>query len=81
MIARKQQDNPRRYPNVDYGAHKEVGIAAGLAYSADGKELSSMGVTAADYDHDGWMDLFVTTFADDNYVLFHNDGKGLFSDV
>ena len=27
------------------------------------------------------MDIFVTTFAMDNYVLFHNDGKGFFSDV
>ena len=69
------------YRNNGNGTFREIGIAAGLAYSADGKELSSMGVAAGDYDHDGWMDLFVTTFADDNYVLFHNDGKGLFSDV
>ena len=40
-----------------------------------------MGVAVGDYDNDGRTDLFVTTFANDNYVLFHNDGKGLFSDV
>ena len=34
-----------------------------------------MGVAVGDYDHDGLMDIFVTTFAMDNYVLFHNDGK------
>ena len=39
-----------------------------------------MGVAVGDYDNDGRMDLFVTTFANDNYVLFHNEGKGAFSD-
>ena len=40
-----------------------------------------MGIAVGDYDHDGNMDIFVTTFANDNYILFHNDGRGLFSDV
>jgi len=69
------------YRNRGNGTFEEVGAAAGVAFSADGKEMSSMGVAVADYDGDGWMDIFVTTFSDDNYILFHNDGKGLFSDV
>lgn len=69
------------YRNRGDGTFEEAGLTAGLALSADGKEMSSMGVTIADYDADGWMDVFVTTFADDNYTLFHNDGDGLFSDV
>ena len=63
------------------GTFEETGIASGLALSADGKEMSSMGVAVGDYDQDGLQDIFVTTFADDNYVLFHNDGEGFFSDV
>ncbi|MCC6540024.1 MAG: CRTAC1 family protein [Bryobacterales bacterium] len=69
------------YRNKGGGTFEEVGASAGAAFSADGKEMSSMGVAVADYDRDGWMDLFVTTFADDNYILFHNDGDGLFTDV
>ena len=69
------------YRNKRDGTFEEIGVTAGVAFTADGKEMSSMGVAAGDYDHDGWMDLFVTTFAGDNYVLFHNDGDGLFSDV
>jgi hypothetical protein len=69
------------YINKGDGTFKETGVAAGVAYSADGKEMSSMGVAVGDYDRDGLMDLFITTFADDNYVLFHNDGDGLFTDV
>jgi hypothetical protein len=69
------------YKNKGGGTFEETGVAAGVAYSADGKEMSSMGVAVGDYDRDGRMDLFITTFADDNYVLFHNDGEGLFTDV
>jgi enediyne biosynthesis protein E4 len=69
------------YKNKGDGTFEEVGIPSGVAYSGDGKEMSSMGVAVGDYDHDGNMDLFITTFANDNYVLFHNDGDGFFTDV
>lgn len=68
------------YRNKGDGTFEEIGVPSGVAYSADGKEMSSMGVAIGDYDGDGWMDIFITTFADDNYVLFHNDG-GVFTDV
>jgi hypothetical protein len=69
------------YSNRGDGTFEELGVAAGVAYNSDGKEMSSMGVAAGDYDNDGRPDLFVTTFANDNYVLFHNEGKGLFADL
>jgi enediyne biosynthesis protein E4 len=69
------------YKNKGDGRFEETGIAAGIALSGDGKEMSSMGVAVGDYDHDNLMDVFITTFANDNYVLFHNDGGGFFSDV
>jgi hypothetical protein len=69
------------YRNQGDGTFQESAMAAGVAYNSDGKEMSSMGVAVGDYDNDGRTDLFVTTFANDNYVLFHNDGKGLFSDM
>jgi hypothetical protein len=69
------------YKNKRDGTFEETGVSAGIAFSADGKEMSSMGVAVGDYDHDGLMDVFITTFADDNYVLFHNDGDGFFTDT
>ena len=39
----------------------------------------SMGVAAADYDNDGFVDLFVTGYKSDR--LYHNNGDGTFSDV
>jgi hypothetical protein len=69
------------YRNKGDGTFEELGIPSGLAYNSDGKEMSSMGVAVGDYDNDGKPDLFVTTFANDNYVLFHNEGKGAFADL
>jgi len=37
-----------------------MGLGAGVAYSQDGRERSGMGVDSADFDQDGWQDLFVT---------------------
>ena len=39
-----------------------------------------MGVAAADYDNDGFVDLFVTHFAGRD-LLYHNDGDGGFTEV
>jgi hypothetical protein len=39
----------------------------------------SMGVAAADYDNDGWTDLYVTGV--NRNILYHNNGDGTFTDV
>ena len=51
-------------------------IAATAAADDDGY---GMGVTAADYDNDGWLDLYVTNFGPN--VLLRNNGDGSFSRV
>ena len=38
-----------------------------------------MGVAVGDYDNDGYLDLFVTSFGPE--TLFHNNGDGTFTDV
>jgi hypothetical protein len=39
-----------------------------------------MGVVFQDYDNDGRPDVMVTTLPRQTYAVFHNDGKGAFSD-
>jgi hypothetical protein len=44
-----------------------------------GLDAVGMGVAVGDYDNDGRLDLYVTTFGAN--VLYHNNGDGTFSDV
>jgi hypothetical protein len=69
------------YHNEGNGKLTEVGVAAGVAYSADGREQAGMGVDFGDYDNDGLPDLVKTNFSDDSNNLYHNDGKGSFTDL
>src|SRR5205807_1323601 len=63
------------------GGFTEVGVEAGVAYSADGREQAGMGVDSADYDNDGWPDIAKANFSDDTNNLFHNDHTGEFTDL
>jgi len=69
------------YHNNGDGTFKDIGFPAGVAVNENGSEQGSMGVTLGDYDHDGRLDLFITNFDDDYNTLYHNDGKGSFTDV
>jgi enediyne biosynthesis protein E4 len=69
------------YHNNGKGTFKEIGFTSGTAVNENGSEQGSMGVTVADYDHDGRFDLFVTNFDDDYNTLYHNDGSDTLKDV
>src|SRR5256714_6546149 len=47
------------FANRGGGKFEEIGEPAGVAYSAEGRPRSGMGVDSADFDQDGWMDLVV----------------------
>jgi len=70
----------RLYHNNCKGGFSEVGMEAGVAFSADGLPQAGMGVDSADYDNDGWPDLVKTNFSDDTNNLYHNDHNGSFTD-
>ena len=63
------------------GTFKEVGLQAGVALTADGRAQAGMGLSAADYDRDGWLDLVKTNFDDDTPSLYRNLGGGAFDDA
>ncbi|MFB3813079.1 MAG: CRTAC1 family protein [Terriglobales bacterium] len=69
------------YHNDCKGGFTEIGVAAGVAFSADGNPQAGMGVDAADYDHDGLPDIVKTNFSDDTNNLYHNDGDAQFTDL
>jgi hypothetical protein len=61
------------------GTWTSEGLENGTAYGPDGRAMGGMGVSIADYDGDGRLDLVVGTFCRDPRSLFHNDGAGQFS--
>lgn len=69
------------YHNKKNGTFEDVAIEAGCALSPDGKPQAGMGVSAADYDLDGNLDLLKTNFAGDTPSLYHNLGGGNFEDA
>ncbi len=69
------------FKNNHDGTFTDVAVMAGCAYNDDGHEQAGMGLGVADYDCDGWLDIFKTNFADDTSNLYHNNGDGTFSDL
>jgi enediyne biosynthesis protein E4 len=69
------------FANRGKGRFEEIGLQADVGYSADGRARSGMGVDSADYDQDGWMDLFVTNVDQEMYALYHNDHDEVFDDL
>jgi enediyne biosynthesis protein E4 len=68
------------YQNKRNGKFVDVGMEAGCVLSADGKPQAGMGVSAADYDLDGNLDIVKTNFAGDTPSLYHNKGNWNFED-
>ncbi|MHC4745433.1 MAG: FG-GAP repeat domain-containing protein, partial [Planctomycetota bacterium] len=69
------------FKNDGAGRFEEVGLAAGVAFDYYGREQASMGVNCGDYDNDGLLDFFVTSYAQEFATLYRNLGDGLFEDA
>ena len=69
------------FMNGGGGRFEETGFTAGVAYSEDGRARSGMGVDAADFDDDGWMDLFVANIDEEIFSLYRNNHDGTFDDL
>ncbi len=69
------------FQNNHDGTFTDTAVGAGCAYSEGGHEQAGMGVAVADYDCDGFFDIFKTNFADDTSNLYHNNGDGTFTDM
>ena len=58
----------------------EIAAPAGVAYSEAGRPRSGMGVDSADFNQDGWMDLFVANIDHEMYSLYQNNHDQTFDD-
>jgi hypothetical protein len=69
------------YKNEGNGEFKDIGLESGTAVSEDGSEQASMGIAIGDYNHTGRSSLSVTNFADENDLLYRNEGDWNFKEV
>src|SRR5207249_614010 len=69
------------FVNKRNGTFEETAIGAGVAYSQEGRPRSGMGVDSADFDQDGWQDLFVTNVDQEMYSIYHNNHDLTFDDM
>jgi hypothetical protein len=67
--------------NNGKGKFVETGAEAGVAYSSNGFPRSGMGVDAADFDNDGWQDLFVANLDREDFAIYRNNHDGTFDDL
>jgi hypothetical protein len=58
----------------------ECGLLAGAALSRDGKARAGMGIACADFDDNGYLDLYVTNYYLESNAFFLNQGKATFVD-
>lgn len=68
------------YHNLGNGTFKEDALIRGIACCRDGTEQANMGLAIGDYNNDGKPDVFVTTYSEDHYTLYKNQGD-MFDDV
>jgi hypothetical protein len=69
------------FVNRGQGTFEEIGQPAGIAYSDAGRPRSGMGVDSADFNEDGWMDLFVANIDHEAYSLYQNNRDESFDDI
>ncbi|MCI0422841.1 MAG: CRTAC1 family protein, partial [Acidobacteria bacterium] len=69
------------FVNRGEGKFEEVGLMAEVAYSEDGRPRSGMGVDSADFNGDGWPDLFVANVDQEKFSIYQNNKDETFRDL
>ncbi len=60
------------FRNNHDGTFADIATDLGLAYDEDGRTFAGMGVDFADFNNDGWPDVFIDALYSQGYALFQN---------
>jgi enediyne biosynthesis protein E4 len=69
------------YLNKGNGTFQDASYDSGFAVNGVGQETASMGLAVGDYQNNGRLDIFDTTFSDNYKPLYRNEGGANFTDV
>jgi enediyne biosynthesis protein E4 len=80
LVANDTQAN-KLYKNLRNGKFKDIGVEAGIAFSADGKARAGMGVATGDFENVGRPGVAITNFDNEMIGLYRAQGNGTFDDI
>jgi hypothetical protein len=69
------------YLNKGDGTFEDVSYSSGFALNEAGRETASMGIAVGDYENNGNLAIFDTTFSDDYKPFYRNEGDGNLTDI
>jgi len=69
------------YINKGDGTFEDVSYSSGFALNEAGRETASMGIAVGDYENNGQLAIFDTTFSDDYKPFYRNEGDGNLTDI
>ena len=67
------------YLNEQGKRFTEVGLPNGVAVDEKGLPNGSMGISATDFDNNGWIDLWVANYEREAFALYRNAGDAQFT--
>jgi hypothetical protein len=80
LVANDTQPN-KLYRNLRNGRFEEIGVRAGIAFSAEGKARAGMGVDIADFENSGTAAVAVTNFDNEMMGFYRAAGRGVYEDA
>ena len=81
IFVANDSDPNRLFLNNGNFTFKEEALDRGLAYNADGRVQSNMGIAVGEYGRSGRLDILTTTFNKDYFPLFRQGMSGNFEEV
>ena len=69
------------YINKGDGTFEDDSYSSGYALNEAGRETASMGIAAGDFENNGMVDIFNTTFSDDYKPFYRNEGDANMTDI
>ena len=81
LLVSNDSDPNYLFLNHGIGTFKEAALETGVAFNADGRTQSNMGIAVGEYARSGRQDIFVTTFQRDYFPLFRPDQSGVYEDI
>jgi len=78
LSADRASSDPGSPPKLKF---RDQALSSGVGLNESGYAQANMGIAAGDYDANGTLDLFITTFFGDTNTLYSNRGGLVFEDV